>query len=142
MDPDDTGYLFLRWFLRTAPVRLLLRWLPGAFISRLGDRASATSRQYTSNTKTIAPVDAVLKIRAHAEKVHAENPFDLIISGHVHVRDDCRLSSENGEFRSVNLGSWLDAPCYFLVDDAEARFFEITEAEGRASAFEELQKVS
>jgi UDP-2,3-diacylglucosamine hydrolase len=125
MDPDDRGYRFLRWFLRTPPVRLLARHLPGSLIARIGDRASAASRDYTSNTKTIDREDAIRKIRAHARKACAERPFDLIISGHVHIRDDCQLETGGTSFRSVNLGSWLDAPCYFKLDALGEHFHDI-----------------
>jgi UDP-2,3-diacylglucosamine hydrolase len=128
MDPDDTGYRFLRWFLRTPPIRLLIRHLPGALIARIGDRASAASRDYTSNTKTIDRDSAIGKIRAHARKAFAERPFDLIISGHVHIRDDCRLEAGSSTFRSVNLGSWLDAPCFFKLDKDGERFHELAVA--------------
>ena len=129
MDPDDKGYIFLRWFLRTPVIRFLVRHLPGALIRRIGDRASAASRDYTSNTKTIDRDDAMAKIHAHARKVHAERPFDLIISGHVHVRDDVRIESDRGAFRSVNLGSWLDAPCYFKLDESGEHFHELAIAQ-------------
>ena len=125
MDPDDRGYRFLRWFLRTPVLRFVIHHLPGNIAARIGQRASATSRSYTSETKTISAADAVRKIRAHARKVHAETPFDLLISGHVHVRDDYAGETANGPFRSVNLGTWLDAPCYFLLDDATAGFVEL-----------------
>ena len=133
MDPDDKGYIFLRWFLRTGPIRFLTRHLPGGLIAGIGERASEKSRHYTSNTKTIESSDAVGKIRAHAEKVHAERGFDLIVSGHVHVRDDVQLGTANGRFRSVNLGSWYDRPCYFrlgygTLGDDEAQFVELGEA--------------
>ena len=77
------------------------------------------------------------KIRAHAKKEHADDPFDLIISGHVHIRDDCELSSANGSFRSVNLGSWYDRPCFFrlgcgTLGDDEARFVELGESAAAA----------
>ena len=128
MDPDNKGYRFLRWFLRTPVIRFLIRHLPGSLITRIGHRASAASRDYTSDTKTIDREDAIAKIRAHAQKVHAEQPFDLIISGHVHIRDDCHLETENGSFRSVNLGSWLDAPCYFKLDDNEEQLHDMAVA--------------
>ena len=125
MDPDDTGYRFLRWFLRTPPVRFLICHLPGTIIRRIGERASAASREYTSQTKTIESDTAVAKIRAHAKKACAEKPFDIILSGHVHVRDDCELQGDAGTFRSVNLGSWLDAPCYFALNEQGGTFHEL-----------------
>ena len=127
MDPDDKGYLFLRWFLRTWPIRPLVRNLPGSLIARIGDRASVRSRHYTSSAKAIDSADVIAKIHVHARKAYAQKPFDLIISGHVHVRDDCHIDTGTGTFRSVNLGSWMDAPCYFKLDGTDERFYELTE---------------
>ena len=131
MNPDDRGYLFLRWFLRTPPVRFLLCHLPGALVAHLGDRASAKSRAYTSSGgKSISPSEVTAKALAHARQVHAGSSFDLIISGHIHVRHDEEIEMPSGGFRSVNLGSWIDGPCYFRIDDNGARFHEL-EAGGR-----------
>ena len=142
MDPDDRGYLFLRWFLRTPPIKFLTRRLPGSLISRIGDRASARSRDYTTSTKSIDPATANDKIHVHARKAFAEQPFDLIVSGHVHVRDDSRIDSESGSFRSVNLGSWLDAPCYFRIDESEGRFSELSEDSLRQPAPQKVEQLS
>ena len=125
MDPDDRGYRFLRWLLRTPPVRFLIHNLPGNFVARLGERASATSRTYTSETKTISTDTAIEKIRRHAARAHAEQPFDLLVSGHVHVRDDYLGHSAAGRFRSINLGSWLDAPAYLLLDEQDVQLIEL-----------------
>jgi UDP-2,3-diacylglucosamine hydrolase len=125
MDPEDRGYHFLRWFLRTAPVRFLACHLPGGLLARIGDRASATSRQYTSRTKTIEAREAVGVIRAHARRTFAERPFDVIISGHVHVRDDYRHDGPTGAFRSINLGTWLDRPCCLRIEDGSLEWIEL-----------------
>jgi len=134
MDPDDRGYRFLRWFLRTPPVRFLILNLPGGVVARIGERASAHSRAYTSGTKTISEADAIEKIRAHARKVHEERPFDLIISGHVHVRDDLRFETPVGEGRSINLGTWLDRPCFLRIDDGLVELIELDKADVAQSA--------
>jgi UDP-2,3-diacylglucosamine hydrolase len=125
MDPDDRGYLFLRWFLRTPLMRLLILNLPGRVVAWIGERASAHSRNYTSGTKTISPEDAIAKIRLHAAKVHAEESFDIIVSGHVHVRDDATIESAAGRARSVNLGTWLDRPCCFRLDAEGGELIEL-----------------
>lgn len=127
MDPDDRGYRFLRWFLRTPVMRFLIYNLPGKLAAGIGERASATSRSYTSETKVIAREDAIAKIREHAAIVHRQQPFDLLVSGHVHVRDDHTMTDSGGSFRSVNLGTWLDTPCCFVLDAAGARFIELDE---------------
>ena len=142
MDPDDRGYRFLRWFLRTPPIKFLTRRLPGSLIRRIGDRASAKSRDYTSSTKSIEPATAIEKIHAHARKAFAEQPFDLIVSGHVHVRDDSRIVAETGAFRSVNLGSWLDAPCFFRIDEGGGRFHELSDDSLRQLASQKVDQLS
>lgn len=125
MDPNDRGYRFLRWFLRTPPVRFALCHLPGSLVARIGDRASATSREYTSRTKTIEQDQAIAVIRNHARRVYARRPFDLIISGHVHVRDDYRAPEEDGGYRSINLGTWLDRPCFLRIEGETVEWHEL-----------------
>jgi UDP-2,3-diacylglucosamine hydrolase len=133
MNPDDRGYLFLRWFLRTPPVRFLIRHMPGSLVARIGDRASASSRAYTSSGgKAISAEEVTAKALQHARKVHAVASFDLIISGHIHVRHDQAVDSESGHFRSVNLGSWMDGPCYFKIDGKDENFHELDAAEKAA----------
>lgn len=126
MDQDDRGYLLLRWLLRTALVRILVRNLPGALVARLGNRASDMSHKYVSGRKFEPDRDVIAMVRAHARRVAAIQRFDILISGHVHVRDDSRIELEDRSVRSVNLGSWLDAPCFFLIDDRDAQFHELT----------------
>lgn len=126
MNPDDRGYLFLRWFLRTPPIRFLVSSLPGDLILRLGEGASSSSREYTSTAKSISQNDAIATIRDHARRASEDRRFDVIISGHVHVRDDFTFSDGAGSFRSINLGSWLDRPCCFLMDDRGDRFIELS----------------
>lgn len=124
-DPDDAGYRFLRSFLRTPTIHWLIRNLPGFLIAFIGERASAGSRKYTSQTKTIEPHVAIEKIRAHARKAYKEKPFDIIVTGHVHARDDYQTKTGERSFRSVNLGSWIDAPCYFRLDDKGQYLLEL-----------------
>ena len=129
MDPEDRGYRFLRWFLRTAPLRLLIHKLPGKLAAGIGEKASATSRNYTSETKTISNAEAIGKIRAHAERAHAKRPFDILVSGHVHIRDDHVIETTAGKFRTVNLGTWLDAPCCLVLDESGAQIHEVSRAD-------------
>ena len=126
MDPDDRGYRFLRWFLRTPAMKFLIYNLPGTLAATIGERASARSRHYTSRTKTITNDDAIAKIRVHAERAHKDRHFDLIVSGHVHVRDDYQFDTATGRVRSINLGTWLDAPCCLRIDDSGPRLIELS----------------
>lgn len=117
MDPDDKGYIFLRWFLRTPLMRLFCRYLPNQLVEWLGKRASQASRNYTSNIKTTTHDRTRAVIKAHAEKVQSERPFDLLVSGHVHLADDCLIKRGERAFRSINLGTWLETPMVLEIPD-------------------------
>lgn len=118
MDPDDHGYLFLRWFLRTPVLVGLQRYLPNALVKQIGQRASRASRDYTTHTKSTTDERVRAVIEAHAREVFRARPFDVFISGHVHVSED-RILEDNGQkFRCLNLGTWLKEPLIFdLFED-------------------------
>lgn len=134
MNPDDRGYLFLRKFLRTPMMKLLARFLPTVIVSWIGEKASHASRDYTSTQKFL-PEDQIRQIiRTHAIKTARLEPFDILVSGHVHVRDDyefpmMRISdieadegASEANIRSVNLGSWFDEPKVFVIESGKGRF--------------------
>jgi UDP-2,3-diacylglucosamine hydrolase len=125
LDPADRGYRFLRRLLRTPVIEYAGSRLPGGLLALIGRVASRTSRQYTSQHKTISDERARTTIRSHAERTILEEPFDLIITGHVHVRDDHELEVGGRKARSVNLGSWADGPCTFFITDTRQEFIPL-----------------
>jgi UDP-2,3-diacylglucosamine hydrolase len=125
LDPADRGYRLLRWLLRTPVIAYAGSRLPGSLLARIGRLASHTSRQYTSQHKTISDKRARTTIRSHAARAIQEGRFDLIITGHVHVRDDYVFEHGGRSVRSVNLGSWADTPCVFRVTNESQEFVEL-----------------
>lgn len=117
-DPEDKGYRFLRWFLRTPPLKLLACHLPGAVVNAIGEKASAKSRTYTSESKTIDEATARRKLHEHAERAYEEMPFNLLINGHVHIRDDHKTE----RYRAINLGTWLVEPGALFLSGSEVRW--------------------
>lgn len=138
MNPEDKGYLFLRWLLRTPVLKLVAYILPSAAVSWIGERASHASRDYTSTQKFLPEDKIRLITRTHAIRAAKTQAFDLIISGHVHVRDDYQFpvlkvssvdaesDAEEGTVRSVNLGSWFDEPSVFVLEGGVGRFEALT----------------
>lgn len=133
MNPSDTGYLFLRSVLRTGSVKWLADFLPGSVIQSIGDKMSRSSRRWTSSPLK-ARDEAGIKemIRNHARRVRRnDRPFDLLISGHVHVRDDFTWRDEvsGQDVRSVNLGWWapgVGTPIsIFCIDTDGSRWVDI-----------------
>jgi UDP-2,3-diacylglucosamine hydrolase len=125
INPDDKGYLFLRKLLRHSVVKILAFHLPDSIVRKIGERASHASRHYTSNAKSL-PKDRIRGlIRAHAERVVMEEPFDVIISGHVHVTDDYTFKQGPRSIRSVNLGSWFDGAKTFVMSEQGDHWLDI-----------------
>ncbi len=125
MNPHDSGYLFLRWLLRTPILRWLSYHLPAFVVKAIGERASGVSRQYTSTRKEL-PIDKIHALtRLHAETVFQQQAFDLMISGHVHVIDDYIFRASGRTIRSVNLGSWYDGPKAFVLNDDGGKFLKL-----------------
>lgn len=123
MDPEDRGYLFLRWFLRTPVMIFLGRYLPNFIVDWIGRRASEKSRTYTTEVKSASDEQVREKIKKHSLRVYGENPFDVFISGHVHVPVD--ISGE--KFRCLNMGTWLKEPMVVLLEGRDTRLMRVSE---------------
>lgn len=106
MDPEDRGYKFLRWFLRTPVVEAGIRHIPEAAVVSIGERASHASRDYTSSLKTIDTERAKRVMREHTARVYTDEPFDILVCGHIHVKEDAVIPvNESGDrVRLINLG--------------------------------------
>jgi UDP-2,3-diacylglucosamine hydrolase len=125
LDPADRGYRFLRRLLRSRVVAYTGGRLPGWLLARIGVLASRTSRSYTSRFKTISDEHARATVRDHARTAARQGPFDLIVTGHVHIRDDYAFELEGRTVRSVNLGSWAETPCVFRITGERQEFVEL-----------------
>ncbi len=127
LNPADRGYRLLRRFLRAPPVRGLVSRLPGPFLDLLGTAASQTSRLYTDRSKEISREEIRRLVRRHTEAAQAEAPFDVIVIGHIHLRDDFTFEYEGRRIRAVNLGSWEQGPCTFRITETGGDFVALGE---------------
>lgn len=106
---EDEAYLRYRRIIRNPYIKPLGEILPGQFWDYLGERASKKSRARSSDYRKINEEKLVELIRQHAVKVYEQDkPFDVIISGHMHVLDDHQMMVKEKQIRSINLGSWLE----------------------------------
>lgn len=115
MDPEDRGYLFLRWLLRTPVMRWVILNLPGAIIAKIGQMMSKTSRVYTNSLRD--PQRILSLIHTHAQKSFSLRAFQVIITGHVHLRDETPFAVSGQKMVSYNLGSWDDRFCVLKKDE-------------------------
>lgn len=102
--------------------------LPARVVAAIGERASRASREYTSGDgrKSVSRERVIDLIHAYAEGAYQEDPFDLIVTGHVHVKDDYSFEPSAGKkVRCVNLGSWFEgSPVFVMTADGFTGFIE------------------
>lgn len=127
MDPDDKGYLFLRWLLRTPPGRGLGRHLPDPAVKWVGEKASHASRDYTSSVKTVTPAQVKDRFLSHIGRAYSDKAFDVLVAGHVHVADDVTVIRDEKTIRAFNLGTWIKEPLVLDLSETEMRLRKVTE---------------
>lgn len=112
---NDIGYLILKKILRSR----ILQWIYSLIHPDLGiwlaSFTSKTSRGYTK-TKNYGEVDGMFE----EAKRKINEGFDYVIFGHLHQRKFEKYN--NGTY--INLGSWLDKPCYGIFRDNEFKIID------------------
>lgn len=122
MNPEDRGYLWLRWFLRICWVRAFIQCLPGALVHFIGNGASAISEKNHEPWSPQLKEKIIGFTRAHGRKFGVTDQVDWVISGHTHVQDFFKFQENGRTWRSVNLGSWHKGPVYFCLDERTGQF--------------------
>ncbi|HUX61047.1 MAG TPA: UDP-2,3-diacylglucosamine diphosphatase [Ignavibacteriaceae bacterium] len=115
MVKNDLGYKILKSVLRNKGVQEFYSWIHPDIGVSIASSTSKTSRDYTSQ-KDYGEEDGLFE----AARIKIDEGYDYVLLGHLHRR--CYLSYKNGVY--VNLGSWLDAPCYGIFKDNK---FEIVD---------------
>ncbi len=124
INPLDVTYRKYRDFIRTPKMEKLAYLLPGKMLFDIGQVASRWSRQ-KSSVKRASKEDQFRKmIHEYAQKKYSEKPFDLIITGHMHVDDRFEFSEAGKKIESINLGSWYTQPkaLQLVEGQAQAKF--------------------
>lgn len=110
INKKDRNYQFLRSFLRSVPMKIMIQNAPGRLVHAIGDRSSQMSRLYSERIDLSYKNEIIQLTREYAKKTYRERPFDLIVTGHTHVDDDFVFEEDHKKIRSLNLGSWFDKP--------------------------------
>ena len=83
-NPEDKAYLRLRRVLRSSFMRHLTALAPGRLVAFVGDNWSSGSRK----AKPYIDEKALLRARRFAEERYDEDLFDIMIAGHIHMKDE------------------------------------------------------
>ncbi len=100
---NDLGYKILKKILRNSLLQKIYSLVHPDLGIKIASATSKTSRDYTAG-KNYGEVDGLFE----TAKSKIDSGFDYVIFGHSHQRSFEKYN--NGFY--VNLGSWLDQPCY------------------------------
>ena len=100
---NDLGYKILKKILRNKYLQKMYSLVHPDLGIKIASSTSKTSRDYTAN-KNYGKVDGLFE----TAKLKIDSGFDFVIFGHSHLRTFEKYKS--GSY--INLGSWLDKPCY------------------------------
>ncbi|AGH96222.1 UDP-2,3-diacylglucosamine diphosphatase [Pseudobdellovibrio exovorus] len=127
INPDDTAYLQYRARIRHPWIEPIGHIVPGFFWKWFGEKKSQQSRKQTARY-TLENTDGLRQmIRSYAQKVYTEEPFDIIVTGHMHVYDDYEFESEGKKIRSINLGTWLEKPRVLMIEGRHVETIDLTD---------------
>ena len=105
---NDTGYNILKKIMRNKMLQKLYSWVHPDIGVAIASGTSKSSREYTSK-KDYGEIDGLFE----AARNKIDEGFDYVVFGHLHERQFEKY--KNGLY--INLGSWLDAPCYGVFRD-------------------------
>lgn len=117
MDPTDKGYLFLRWLFRCLPVRLAAHYAPISVVENIGAFAGKKSKGHVLRAEDHSK-KIINLIRKFAEEEYSREPYDYLLAGHFHIKDEWGV----GQGRAINLGTWLDRPVVYEITNKESQF--------------------
>ena len=100
---NDYGYLILKKVMRNKVTQKLYSLIHPDLGIGIASSSSKSSRNYTAKKK-YGEVDGLFE----AAKIRIDIGYDYVIFGHLHKRVYQKYN--NGCY--INLGSWLDRPCY------------------------------
>jgi len=112
---NDTGYNILKWVLRNKFFQSLYSLIHPDLGIGIASNTSKSSRAYTDK-KDYGEVDGLFE----SAKKKIDGGFDYVLFGHLHKR--IWQTYKQGNY--INLGSWLDKPCYGVFKN---QIFEIVD---------------
>ncbi len=100
---NDMGYNMLKKVMRNKTLQRIYGWIHPDIGVSIASSTSKQSRDYTSS-KNYGEADGLFE----TARTKIDEGFNYVVFGHLHKRT--LIKYKKGEY--INLGSWLDAPCY------------------------------
>ncbi len=127
INPDDLAYKRYLKILRSRPLAILAKIIPGLWIDGFGRWASKKSRQKSHVYRRDSEDVLRSRIRKYAESEiqRLNGDFQFLITGHMHVRDEYHFVFNNKSVSSINLGSWFEKPMTYWIDESQSGWKEL-----------------
>ncbi len=113
---NDLGYKILKKILRNKFIQGMYSLIHPDLGIALASHTSKSSRDYTAN-KDYGEVDGLLSFASNK----IDEGYDYVLLGHSHRRT---FKQHNNGFY-INLGSWLDKPCYGIYKDKKFEVIDL-----------------
>ena len=125
INPDDKAYLKYRAMIRNHFIEPIGHMVPGWFWKWFGEKESQKSRKKTGNYAKDNAERVRNLIQTHAKRIYPEEPFDLIVTGHMHIFDDYEFTMGSKKIRSINLGTWLEKPRALKIEKNQIEIVDL-----------------
>lgn len=127
INANDINYFRLKNFFRHPITEQFMHKLPGKFWKTVGDLMSHNSRKTSGEYRSKKENDIIAMIRSYAEIRYDEDlHFNLIVTGHMHVRDLYEFHRHENKITSVNLGSWFEEPAVLHVQNKKIELLNLS----------------
>lgn len=122
INTKDLAYLRYRKVIRHPLLAKAAPIIAGRVLNQLGNWASQLSRKGSSKRRSSDQDSLRQMIRTYAEARAEDMSFDLIVTGHMHIRDDYTFENQGKRVRSINLGSWFEEPAALCLNEKGPQF--------------------
>lgn len=126
INQEDLAYLRLRRFVRHPLMAGLGHRVSGKVWQGVGSALSQISRKKSHAYRFEREEELRRMIRQHAQEEYVKKPFDVIISGHMHTRDEYEFESLGKKILSFNLGSWFEKPNILVLENGQFNWRELS----------------
>lgn len=125
INPEEVGYhRYRRWTYSKWGKRAITA-VPGVVWWQVASLASQISRSYSSQARLNRVEKLRSLIREYAIQVSKNSEFSLIITGHMHVRDEFEFEERGAKRISINLGSWFEEPMALKLTDSSYEWIKV-----------------
>lgn len=122
IDPDDTGYRFLRAFTKNVFFEGFVAAMPDKVVDFIGRQSSGASRKYTTSRVENEGTERLRRLYLGFARRKVQEGFQHVLVGHSHLRDQVPIVENGKRGEYVNLGFNGELLAYAVLDEGAEAF--------------------